>query len=134
MGLLDGDNWKKESGTGAPSWADNFDKTLTEAGVINEALEPDTGISSETFLMEALRLQKERGEEYDQEGGERSMAKTVEIFNVYKDLDLKESDGWLFMEILKNVRQLSKEEFHEDSASDGVAYSSLKAEAQSRGD
>lgn len=48
--------------------------------------------------------------------------------------DLTEAEGWLLLQVLKDVRQWQNpDKFHEDSALDGVAYSSLKAEALAAG-
>lgn len=81
------------------------------------------------FLLRAAAIMEERGNTYDQKGGERSMGKTVQAFNAITGHRLSEADGWLLMECLKNVRQWQRPEFHQDSADDGVAYSALKAEA-----
>ena len=86
------------------------------------------------FLEEAGRLLKQRGKDYDTvekepSGGERSMGKTVEMFNICTGKDLTEAEGWLLMQILKDVRQWTKPEYHEDSALDGISYAALKAEA-----
>ena len=83
------------------------------------------------FLSQAQDTIGDRGKEYDS-GSERSMEKTVQAFNIIAGKELTESEGWLFMEILKNVRQWTKPEYHEDSAVDGVAYSALKAESLSK--
>lgn len=82
-----------------------------------------------TYLTEAAAIMEERAKEYDQPGGERSMGKTVDIFNIYTGKSLVESEGWLFMQILKDVRQWSKPGFHQDSAKDCIAYAALKAES-----
>lgn len=76
----------------------------------------------------------QRGKDYDTKeaepsGGERSMRKTVYAFNIITGYGLLESDGWLLLQLLKDVRQWTKPEFHEDSALDCVAYAALKAEA-----
>jgi hypothetical protein len=84
---------------------------------------------AQTFLTDAASLMDERAKEYDQPGGERSMGKTVDIFNIYTGKNLKESDGWLFMQILKDVRQWSTPKFHVDSVKDCIAYAALKAES-----
>lgn len=82
------------------------------------------------FLRKAADLMEERGKQYDQPAGERSMAKTVDAFKNITGKRITEAEGWLFMEILKNVRQWQNpEKYHADSAEDGVAYSALKAEA-----
>ena len=88
--------------------------------------------SSQEFLKAAIRIQEERGKEYDKPEGERSMESTVSAFNAITGHILTEAEGWLFMEILKNVRLFTAPGFHCDSAIDGVSYSSLKAEAKAR--
>lgn len=85
------------------------------------------------FLRRAAEIMAERGKQYDQEGGERSMGKTVTMFNACTGHNLTEAEGWLLMECLKNVRQWQRPGFHQDSADDGVAYAALKAEALARG-
>lgn len=87
---------------------------------------------AESFLMQAADLMVERGKQYDQDGGERSMGKTVAAFNTITGRDLTESEGWLLMSILKRVRQHSGAGYHKDSAEDAVAYAALEAEALER--
>lgn len=89
---------------------------------------PQTELTSEYFLQKAIDLQKERGKEYDS-GKERSMGKNVAVFNLITGHSLSEAEGWLFMQCLKDVRQWTKPEYHQDSAEDCVSYASLKAEA-----
>lgn len=73
---------------------------------------------------------EERGETYDSEGGERSMGATVEAFNAITGHELKESQGWLFMVLLKAVRANQKQAYHADSYEDMAAYVALAAEAK----
>lgn len=91
---------------------------------------PDARSAGE-FLMQAHKLMLERGKTYDNKQGkqERSMAKTIAIFNLLTGANLKESDGWLLMSVLKYVRQCANPAYHRDSAEDAVAYSALYAEA-----
>lgn len=81
------------------------------------------------YLEEAKQTMEERGKVYDNSNSERSMSSTIKAFNQITGNSLKESDGWLLMLILKQVRQNSTPNFHEDSCLDSVAYSSLLAEA-----
>jgi len=84
------------------------------------------------FLKEAETTMTERGKTYDKLNkgeSERSMGKTIEAFNNITGNNLKESDGWLLMLILKQVRQYSSVTYHKDSALDSVAYSALLAES-----
>lgn len=81
------------------------------------------------FLGRAQALMIERGREYDKPEGERSMERAVRAFGVITGKDLTEAEGWLFMQILKDVRQWQNPRYHADSAEDCIAYAALKAEA-----
>lgn len=74
-----------------------------------------------------------RAAQYDKPEGERSMGATVLAFNAITGLNLRESHGWLLLQILKDVRDNQTPGAHEDSLIDGVAYSALKAEARLAG-
>jgi hypothetical protein len=84
---------------------------------------------STEFLQAAIDVQTARAAEYDQPQGERSMGRTVQAFNAITGRDLSEAEGWLLLQVLKDVRQWGAKGYHHDSALDGVAYSALKAEA-----
>jgi len=89
-------------------------------------------MKSTEFLQAAIDVQAERGKQYDKPTGERSMAATVSAFNCITGSMLEESDGWMFLGLLKLVRQSQNpEQYHHDSALDFVAYASLYAEAAS---
>lgn len=89
-------------------------------------------MKSTEFLQAAIDVQAERGATYDKPTGERSMGATVTAFNATTGRDLSEAEGWLLLQILKDVRQWQNpSKYHHDSALDGVAYSALKAEALS---
>lgn len=89
--------------------------------------------SAVDFLKQAEKTMLERGRTYDKNkkngDQERSMLATVIAFHAITGKHLNEEEGWLFMLLLKQVRQWSTGEYHEDSALDSVAYSSLLAEA-----
>jgi hypothetical protein len=85
------------------------------------------------FLAKAGDIMQSRAKQYDKPDGERSMDATVKAFNAVTGRNLTESDGWLLMLILKNVRQWQKPDYHADSAEDAVAYSALLAEALAGG-
>lgn len=90
-------------------------------------------MNAQDFLRNAATIMDERGKQYDHPSGERSMGKIVTAFQIITGKRITEAEGWLFMEILKNVRQWQNpEKYHADSAEDGVAYSALKAEALAR--
>lgn len=82
------------------------------------------------FLTQAQHLLIERGKQYDQPEGERSMGKTIAAFNAITGRNLAEADGWLLMLLLKQVRQWQTPgKFHRDSAEDSVSYAALLAES-----
>ena len=90
-------------------------------------------VSAQEFLGDARKEMDDRASTYDRAGGERSMGSTITAFNAITNRDLTESEGWLIMQLLKDVRQFSRDAYHEDSAVDCVAYAALKAEALSGG-
>lgn len=87
-------------------------------------------IKASEFLTDAASLLEERGKQYDKPEGERSMGKTVAMFNACTGRDLTEAEGWLLLQCLKDVRLFQRPGFHLDSAVDGIAYAALMAEAK----
>jgi len=85
------------------------------------------------LLNRAADIMQERAKQYDRPEGERSMGAAVKAFNAITGRDLKESEGWLLLQVLKDVRQWQRPDFHADSAEDCIAYSALKAEALAKG-
>ncbi len=85
------------------------------------------------FLQKAVQHMEDRAATYDQPEGERSMYKCIFAFNIITGRDLTESEGWLLMQILKDVRQWQRPDYHQDSAEDCIAYAALKAEALAKG-
>jgi hypothetical protein len=113
----------------------------TESEVIDllsQSIDPAADSTTATgYLKNAADTMAERGKTYDAETGERSMAATVQAFNAITQRGgtegaLSESDGWLLMLVLKQVRQQQAPGFHADSALDSVAYAALLAEAQAK--
>lgn len=92
----------------------------------------NTDMRAADFLRAAASLMDERGRQYDQPDGERSMGRCVAAFNAVTGRDLAESEGWLLLQLLKDVRQWQRPRYHADSAEDCVAYAALKAEALQR--
>ncbi len=84
------------------------------------------------FLHRAADIMDERGKQYDKPEGERSMGKCVAAFNIVTGQNLTEAEGWLLLQILKDVRQWQRPGFHQDSADDCIAYAALKAEAKQK--
>ena len=90
---------------------------------------------AQDYLHKAAALMDERGKQYDQPQGERSMGRAVRAFNAITGKDLTEPEGWLLLQVLKDVRQWQNPAtFHADSAEDCVAYAALKAEALAQGE
>ena len=93
---------------------------------------PDDG-NAIAMLESAAQAMRDRAAEYDRPEGERSMAATVVAFNACTGQTLTESQGWLFMELLKAVRDFTTPNGHADSQVDRVAYAALGAEARRAG-
>lgn len=81
------------------------------------------------ILDRAAQHMRDRAATYDKPEGERSMAQTVAVFNLFHGTALTEAQGWHMLQILKDVRLFSSDGYHADSAEDCTAYSALKAEA-----
>lgn len=91
-------------------------------------------MKAQDLLAQAKQHMDDRAATYDQPGGERSMERTVKAFNAITGRSgaagLSESEGWLLMQILKDVRDRQRKNAHQDSLEDCVAYAALKAEAR----
>lgn len=85
------------------------------------------------LLGRAARHMHDRASIYDKPEGERSMGKAVEAFNAISGKQLTESEGWMFMAVLKMVRGFTREQYHADSFEDWIAYAALCAEARGEG-
>lgn len=85
------------------------------------------------LLGRAARHMHDRSNVYDKPEGERSMGRAVQAFNAITGHNLTESEGWLLLQVLKDVRLFTRSEYHPDSAEDCIAYAALKAEAKSKG-
>jgi hypothetical protein len=80
------------------------------------------------ILKTAIGHMEERAATYDQPQGERSMGKTVAMFNTLTEHGLTEEQGWLFMACLKMVRAQAGR-YRADSYEDGAAYFALAGES-----
>lgn len=85
------------------------------------------------LLNKAAGHMRDRAATYDKPKGERSMGKAVEAFNAITGRDLQESEGWLLLQVLKDVRDRQRPAAHQDSLEDAIAYAALKAEARMGG-
>lgn len=88
-------------------------------------------VTAASMLQAALGHMEDRAKTYDAPGGERSMGKTVSAFNTITGLQLSEEQGWLFMEILKQVRS-QQGNYRADNYEDMVAYAALRGECAAR--
>lgn len=88
-------------------------------------------MNASKFLERAQTLMQQRGVQYDQPSGERSMAAAVAAFNAIAGYHLSEADGFLLMALLKMVRDQQRLMPHQDSLEDLVAYAALYGEARS---
>ena len=83
------------------------------------------------MLNRAAQHMKDRAATYDQPTGERSMGRAVAALNAILGRDaLTESEGWLLLQVLKDVRDRQHPRPHQDSLEDAIAYAALKAEAR----
>ena len=134
--VLPGEQWLTRSG----EVADTFGIPDDSAPV---AQQTDTGAAAEVYTAQvsaldlldaAAKHMRDRAATYDKPAGERSMAQTVGIFNRFHGTALSETQGWHFMQILKDVRLFSNTSApHRDSIDDGVAYAALKGESMLKG-
>lgn len=85
------------------------------------------------LLGRAAKHMHDRAATYDKPEGERSMGRAVDAFNAVTGHTLKESEGWLFMALLKAVRSETRSDPHQDSLEDLIAYTALYAEARGEG-
>jgi len=86
-------------------------------------------LSAPTLLRIAAETLAERSKDYDNPEGERSMKATVAVFNAVTGHSMTETEGWLFMCALKQVRAFTGGKLHADSMIDLIAYSALMAES-----
>jgi hypothetical protein len=98
-----------------------------------EVIEEIAPVHAPELLGRAARHMHDRASTYDNPGGERSMGKAVAAFNAITDHTLSESEGWLLLQVLKDVRLFTRSAYHADSAEDCIAYAALKAEARGEG-
>lgn len=90
-----------------------------------------TPVTAAGILKTAIGHMEERAVTYDKPGGERSMGKTVAMFNALTDHGLSEEQGWLFMVCLKMVRS-QQGDYRSDSYEDGPAYFALAGETAAK--
>ena len=95
----------------------------------------DIGISTLPIAQDFLEAAKghlgARAATYDKPTGERSMGRTVNAFAALTDIQLTEEQGWLFLEVLKQVRSLQGK-FKADNYEDLAGYAALRGESAAR--
>ncbi len=84
------------------------------------------------ILLHARGHLEDRAASRDSEAGERSMARTVAIFNAASGHRLSEREGWLFMVALKIARSQGGGH-NPDDYEDLAAYAALFGECAGRG-
>lgn len=94
--------------------------------------EPLPAPKAPELLGKAAQHMHDRAATYDAPNGERSMGKAVTAFNAITGRDLSEAEGWLLLQVLKDVRLFTRTAYHADSAEDCISYAALKAEAKGR--
>lgn len=82
------------------------------------------------FLESGLGHMKDRAATYDAPAGERSMAKTVAMYNALTGQSMSEEQGWKFMCCLKMARS-EQGAFRADNFEDLAAYAGLAGESAS---
>lgn len=85
-------------------------------------------VTAAGILQTAAQHMQERAATYDQPQGERSISKTVAMFNALTGDCLTDEQGWLFMTCLKMVRAQAGR-YRADSYEDGAAYFALAGES-----
>lgn len=88
--------------------------------------------TSAAILAACQEVQKQRGEVRDSADGERSMKRTVDMFNACFSTNLTETMGWQFMVCLKMARSVNGN-FHMDDYLDGTSYFALAGESAAKG-
>lgn len=131
-----GDDWCLSNGFVGLKYDDWFKYKLGDLkpaksfGAVEDCDLP-TPITAASILTAALGHMEDRAKTYDAPGGKRSMGKTVSAFNIITGHTLTEEAGWLFMEILKQVRS-QQGDYRADSYEDLVAYAALRGECAAR--
>lgn len=84
-------------------------------------------VKADQILSKAAGHLADRAVIYDKPEGERSMGRTVELFNLFYGMNLTEDQGWRFMVFLKMVRS-TQGNFKLDNFEDSTAYEALAGE------
>jgi hypothetical protein len=112
-------------------WKDYIKDKEDKNRALTSIEDAQSSVTAASMLEAALGHMEDRAKTYDAPGGERSMGKTVSAFNTITGLTLSEEQGWLFMEILKQVRS-QQGNYRADNYEDMVAYAALRGECAAR--
>lgn len=93
----------------------------------NDGAHYPKGLTAQNILLKAREHLQDRAASRDSDDGERSMARTVAIFNAATGLTMSEAEGWLFMIALKIARSQAGG-YAPDDYEDLAAYSALLGE------
>ena len=85
-------------------------------------------MNAHDILQAAAGHMRDRAATYDKPEGERSMGATVAAFRAVSGVEMTETQGWLFMALLKAVRS-QQGAYRADSFEDGAAYFALAGES-----
>ena len=85
-------------------------------------------MNAHDILQAAAGHMRDRAATYDKPEGERSMGATVAAFRAVSGVTMTETQGWLFMALLKAVRS-QQGAYRADSFEDGAAYFALAGES-----
>ena len=91
-------------------------------------------MSAFDVIVKATNTIRSRGQDYDSPEGERSGGKAAAAFSAITGKQISASEVYLLLQIVKDVRQWTSPQYHEDSAIDCIAYAGLKAESLERGE
>ena len=105
-----------------------FHSLYCETHEPSNAVLPPPNTSAAHILQAAAKHMEDRAVTYDLPQGERSMHRTVAMFNTLTDHLLTDEQGWLFMTCLKMVRAQAGG-YRADSYEDGAAYFALAGES-----
>lgn len=113
------------------TWCEAKEKDCGCVEYINQRT-GESDIPALNIMQEAIDEMKDRATQYEQPDGERSIKRTVEMFNALTGHNLTTEQGWKFMICLKLVRSESGK-CRRDNYVDGAAYFALAGEEGSRG-
>ena len=85
-------------------------------------------MNAHDILQAAAGHMRDRAATYDKPEGERSMGATVAAFRAVSGVEMTETQGWLFMALLKAVRS-QQGAYRSDNFEDGAAYFALAGES-----